>query len=181
MTRRIEHRDASLGFSMVELLMAAFILGVGLLGLAALQTVAMRQAGGSRSKGTASYVAQSVLEAAVLEGQVSYTARANRQSMTMDRVFTQGIGPWLSTPYGGFNVEGIQVTDAAGAPLPQLDTRIPDPAKRTAIYTASWARRAYKGTAPDPDSPQSQEFVVNVSWVENQQTKWLTVSRFIRF
>jgi len=55
-------RRSQLGFSMVEMLMAAFILAIGILGLAALQTMSIRSATGSRGLTTAVLVAEQVLD-----------------------------------------------------------------------------------------------------------------------
>ena len=60
------------GFSMLELLMAAFILAVGILGLSMLQLMSMRSSRGSRSVNTAVQVAEQVLDMIESEGRVSY-------------------------------------------------------------------------------------------------------------
>lgn len=69
MTRRFRPgsgRSPQAGFSMVEMLIATFILSVGLLGLTALQTMAMRTNSDSARVGTAVQIAELKLEA--LEG-----------------------------------------------------------------------------------------------------------------
>lgn len=65
-----EHRrSGQAGFSMVELLMTAFILAVGLLGLAMLQAMSMRSSTGSKSLNTAVMVGEGVLESIQAEGR----------------------------------------------------------------------------------------------------------------
>ena len=60
------------GFSMVEMLMAAFILAVGLLGLAMLQAMALRATRGGRNLGLAVKLAEHVMDAVELEGRLTY-------------------------------------------------------------------------------------------------------------
>jgi len=60
---------ASAGFSMIELLMTAFILAVGLLGLTMLQAMSMRSSTGSRALANAVMVGEGVLESIQSEGR----------------------------------------------------------------------------------------------------------------
>src|SRR5689334_3373518 len=64
------------GFSMVEFLLVAMILGVGLLGLAALLTTSTRGYAGSRTRDTATGIAGSVLDRLDLDGRLSAAQRA---------------------------------------------------------------------------------------------------------
>lgn len=61
---KIQRRRREAGFSLVELLVAAFIMAVGLLGLAALETVALKSNTRSRGYNTGVLVASQVLDAA---------------------------------------------------------------------------------------------------------------------
>lgn len=180
-SRTAMERRGDGGFSMVEFLVAAFILAIGLLGLMTLQVASVAQAGAGRGRTTAVYIADLILQRAQLEGQHYYLAKSSNVTPTLTAVFTATPGTALANAtFGGFNVEGVQVTNGAGANLTGLATLVPDANKRTPVYTASWARRAYPGTAP-ATTAQSQEFVVNVSWVEATQTKYLSMSRNIRY
>lgn len=78
--RTMHPRRSQAGFSIVELLVAAFIMAVGLLGLAALETVALQS--GTRSKGfnTAILVAGQVLETAESQGRQTQLALVNSQT-----------------------------------------------------------------------------------------------------
>lgn len=60
------------GFSLVELLMAAFVLGVGILGLTSLQVMSIRAASTSGRMQDAIRLAEQVLESASAEGTQSY-------------------------------------------------------------------------------------------------------------
>lgn len=65
-------RGRSAGFSMVELLIAAFILAVGILGLSMLQLLSMQANRGSRSMSTAVQVADQMLDQVEMEGRLSW-------------------------------------------------------------------------------------------------------------
>ncbi len=171
----------NMGFSMIEFLLAAFILSVGLLGLASLQVMAISQASNGRGRTTAAYIANVVLQRAQMEGQHYYLAKSNSLTPAMTAVFTASPSTALvNQPYGGFNIDGVQVTDSSNNPIAGLATLVPDVNKRNTVFTATWTRRAYAGTAPASLS-QTQEFVVNLTWVEGAQNKYLSLSRDIRY
>ncbi|WP_005033751.1 prepilin-type N-terminal cleavage/methylation domain-containing protein [Holophaga foetida] len=175
----IQRNDS--GFSMVELLMAAFIMAIGILGLTALQVVSLRQASQGRERSTASHVASSILQRAQVEGQHYYFAKASAVTPVVTPLFTTTPGAGVDeTVYGGFNVDGVQVTNADGSAVSNLATLVPDVNRRTPIYAATWLRRAYAGAAP-VSTVQCQEFLVNVVWNEEGQVKSLTMSRVIRY
>jgi Tfp pilus assembly protein PilV len=60
------------GFSMVEMLMTAFILAIGLLGLALLQTMALRVSRGNTSVTTAVLVADQIMDQVEMEGRLTW-------------------------------------------------------------------------------------------------------------
>lgn len=59
------------GFSMVEMLMAAFIMAIGILGLTMLQTMSIRAAGGSKGLSTAVLIAEQVMDRVESNGRNS--------------------------------------------------------------------------------------------------------------
>ena len=66
----VDHwRSRQTGFSMVELLMTAFILAIGLLGLSMLQVMSIRASTGSQALNTAVRVGEGVLESIQQEGR----------------------------------------------------------------------------------------------------------------
>lgn len=168
---------------MVEFLVAAFIFAIGLLGLVALQVSAVAQASAGRGRTTAVYIGNQILQQAQVEGQYSYFAKSTNvtPSTGYTLVFTASPGTAVAqTTFGGFNVDGVQVTNSTGTNLPNLATLVPDVNKRTPLYTASWLRRGYQSPAPT-SAIHSQEFVVNVTWVEGSSNKFLSMSRTIRY
>jgi len=60
------------GFSMVEMLMAAFVLAIGLLGLASLQVMSMKATRGGKSLNSAVQVAERVMDQIEMEGRLSW-------------------------------------------------------------------------------------------------------------
>lgn len=65
-------RKAQAGFSMVELLMAAFILSIGILGVTMLQIMSIKAARGGQSLTTAVHVADRVMDQVELEGRLTW-------------------------------------------------------------------------------------------------------------
>lgn len=68
----MDRKRSQAGFSMIEMLMTAFVLAVGLLGLCMLQTMSLKASRGSRSLQTAVEVGQAVLDQVEMEGRLSW-------------------------------------------------------------------------------------------------------------
>ena len=83
---------AQAGFSMVEMLMAAFIMAVGILGLSALQVMALKSTRGSRSLSTAILVAEQILDRAELEGRLSWLNLTDRNATNPTLADLSGLG-----------------------------------------------------------------------------------------
>jgi prepilin-type N-terminal cleavage/methylation domain-containing protein len=64
--------ESQRGFTMVEMLMTAFILAVGILGLTMLQVVSLKGTRGSKSLATGVQVAESVMDQIEMEGRLSW-------------------------------------------------------------------------------------------------------------
>lgn len=164
------------GFSLVELLMVAFILAIGLLGLGALQVVSTAQSASSRERGTANLIAHSVLDRVQSEGSLSAAER-----LTTDTVTSTGftfIAPAdLTTAHDSttaeslaFNVRGDLVAATAA----------------DKVFTLTWRRQ--NGVSASLNTAY-QEFIVNVSWKEAVHNtsgqivvvdKTISVSRYVR-
>jgi len=121
---RIPRRRAESGFSLVELLVAAFIMAVGLLGLAALETVSLKSNTRARGYNTAVLVASHVLDSA--EAQ----ARQTLQTQTYGGSVTTTTYP---NNYFGAGAVVEQFT-YRGA---HLDANSTDPVNKTAYFTAT--------------------------------------------
>ena len=73
--KRVQSKEA--GFSMIEMLMAAFILAIGILGLTMLQTMSLRSAGGSKNLTMAVQLAEQMMDQVELEGRLTYNNAAS--------------------------------------------------------------------------------------------------------
>jgi prepilin-type N-terminal cleavage/methylation domain-containing protein len=70
--RRTAPRRGEAGFSMIEMLMAAFVLSVGILGLTMLQAMSIRVASGGHNLGMAVQLAERVMDQVEMEGRLTY-------------------------------------------------------------------------------------------------------------
>ena len=65
-------QDRQSGFSLVEMLAAAFIMAIGILGILMMQMIAIRATRGSSNMITAARIARQVIDQAELEGRLSW-------------------------------------------------------------------------------------------------------------
>lgn len=173
MTSRYDlHRDS--GFSMIEFLMTAVILGVGLLGLAALTTVAMRAYGGSRTRDTALTLSSSVMDHLALDGRISAQIRGEGGTPPTTALVANAAADTKysyqdpATTWTDFDLQG-------------------QPTQTNKVFTITWLLRTAKGVTPDPSSNSAVgEVVVNVKWEEvvkgaTTQSRYVSTSRLIRY
>lgn len=104
-------RSAQAGFSMIEMLMTAFILAIGILGLSMLQVMSLKASRGSRSLTTAVGVGEKVLDQVEMEGRLSWLNITDSQYTTPTAVPTQYVTLATSAPPAGgleqlFNIKG---------------------------------------------------------------------------
>jgi len=119
---RIQRCGPESGFSLVELLVAAFIMAVGLLGLAALETVSLKSNTRARGYNTAVLVASQVLDAA--ETQARQTIQTQSQGGTV---------VYPTNDYFGA-VPVVEQFTFRGA---HLNANSADPVDKTTFFTAS--------------------------------------------
>jgi prepilin-type N-terminal cleavage/methylation domain-containing protein len=93
------------GFSMIEMLMTAFILAIGLLGLCMLQTMSLRANRGNSSVAIAVKVAEGVMDQVEQQGRLTWLNIS-------DSTYTG-----LSAPVGNPNLIGIPLNGQLAAPL----------------------------------------------------------------
>ena len=157
---------AQSGFSMVELLITAFIFSIGLLGLMALQVAAISQATSSRQRGTAILLAHNLLDRVAAEGSLSAGERMDSETGVVTSTgftFIDPTTPGMTTAYIStatenlfFDIRGVSVLTA-------------DPTK---IFTVSWQRDAGKLVGPNNAIAQ---FTVNVQWQEAVKSNNTTI------
>lgn len=137
-------RSKETGFSLVELLVTAFIMGVGLLGLAMLQTLSLRQNTGSRSLSTAILIAEGILDDAQARGRAA-------------RLFSQqgtAIPAGLLTPFNG----------AADIECNFAGRRLPDAQDGTAFFNVNVVPTVV--AAPVAQVGGLVDLAVTVTWAE---------------
>jgi len=108
------------GFSMVEMLMTAFVLAIGLLGLCMLQTLSLRAGRGSRSLTTAVHVGNAVLDQVEMEGRLSWlnlneTNLTGQSNANLNLVYIP-LAPGASAPAQYFNAQGNLVDPTSADP-----------------------------------------------------------------
>ena len=116
-TRTAPATSGQAGFSMIEMLMTAFVLAIGLLGLCLLQTMSLRGGRGSRSLTTAVRVASAMLDQVEMEGRLSWlNINGPIKGQTNANLGLQYItlGPGKSSPDTYYNVQG-NLTDTTSA------------------------------------------------------------------
>ena len=90
------------GFSMVEMLMAAFVLSIGVLGIAMLQVMSLKASRGGQNLGIAVNLAEQLMDKVEMEGRLTYL-NANITGYT-----TPGaLGHTTSNPTSTFNLAYI--------------------------------------------------------------------------
>ena len=160
------------GFSLIELMMTAFIFGVGLLGLAALQVATLRNNTGGRNRFTATSLAEGCMSAIQAEGSTSWNYAAGILGTTTNPAFPTALkkftGAGMAGSFGSFDVNGLPL--ATGDPK--------------TVFTVAWTRLGAVASGPGTQAPITnmnlREFVVTVSW-QDQTASTLSLSRLIRY
>jgi prepilin-type N-terminal cleavage/methylation domain-containing protein len=141
------------GFSMVEMLMAAFILAIGILGLSMLQVMSMRASRGSRSLTTAVQVAELMLDQVESEGRLSWLNVIDTEQSVPTPLpalqYVNQAGPVIRT----FTIKG-RIPDASST----------DPADVMPFFTATLTRSAAPVATGATQSVH--DFSVNVSFAD---------------
>ncbi|MDP1830924.1 MAG: prepilin-type N-terminal cleavage/methylation domain-containing protein [Geothrix sp.] len=121
------------GFSMVEMLMTAFIMAIGILGLSLLQVMSLQASRGSRSLSTAVLVGEDVMDRAEMEGRLSWLNITDTNLATPSLADLPTLKYVTLLPAAAvvetFNIKG-------GAPNPASL----DPAEQTPFFTTTTRR-----------------------------------------
>ncbi|MBL0312623.1 MAG: prepilin-type N-terminal cleavage/methylation domain-containing protein [Holophagaceae bacterium] len=139
------------GFSMIEMLMTAFILAVGILGLSMLQVMSLKASRGSRSLTTAVQVGEAVMDQIEMEGRLSWLNITDSQRTNPTAINGQ---KYLTIASGADNAPG-EVFDINGKLLP--------PADPNTYYTVTTQRVANPIVGV---TGQINDFVVRVDFME---------------
>ena len=156
MAAHVSTRRAEAGFSMAEMLMAAFIMAVGLLGLTLLQVMALRSTRGSRNLGLATLVAEQILDRAELEGRLSWLNLSTHSAATPNTATDLPGLAYITLAAGSpkvesFNFKGLPVVTASS-----------DPQESNAWFTVTTTR----DILPAATHGLLSQFTVSVAYTE---------------
>ena len=163
-------RGGQEGFSMIEMLMTAFVLAIGLLGLCMLQAMSLRAGRGSRSLATAAQVAQGVMDQVEMEGRLSWLNLTdnNNGSATISNLpnllyLPLAVGGQLTQTY---NLWG-------NAPI----STSTDPTLSTPFFTAVTQHVADVGTTAG--TGQISDYMVTVTFADTVNGSKVAVKRSV--
>lgn len=120
------------GFSMIEMLMTAFILAIGILGLTMLQVMSLKASRGGRSLSTAVLVGEHVMDQVEMEGRLSWLNATDKYTGTSTAVDLPNLR-YVSIPDGATRLETFN--SKGGPPLGN-----PDPADNTTYFRVTTGR-----------------------------------------
>ena len=154
------------GFSMIEMLMTAFILAIGLLGLCMLQTMSLRGSRGSRSLTTAVHVATAVLDQVDMQGRISWLNVIADGTGALKNQTNANLGPaylnYILLGAGNDNSAKPQTFNIQGNPV---DANSPDPTMSNPFFTAVTKYLDDVGNAGG--TGQVSDFSVTVTFTDN--------------
>jgi len=158
------------GFSMVEMLMTAFILAIGLLGLAMLQTMALSSSRGSRSLVTAAHVAETVMQQVEMEARLTWLNETNTNTLGANNGNLNLV--YLGVPVGGslplqYNVQGTPVNAAST-----------DPTQNTAFFAVTFTHLDDAGAATVLTG-QVSDYQVTVQFADASNVAQAPVNRTV--
>lgn len=157
---------AQAGFSMVEMLMAAFILSIGILGVTMLQVMSLRASRGGRSLTTAVHVAEHVLDQVELEGRLAWLN-------VTDSDYTAAKLP-DSLRY--INADGAKaVEDAFNLKGTPVDNASTDPTENTAVFKSTVMHTDIAG----PTTGKISDYTVVVTFQDDQDATNKPVNRTV--
>ncbi len=168
-------RGAQAGFSMIEMLITAFILAIGILGLTMLQTMSLRASRGSKSLSTAILVAEQVMDRVEMEGRLSWLNLTDTNRAAPSIAADLPNLRYIVIPADGQLVETFNIR--GGAP----DAVSTDPALSTPFFTVTTTRvpAAAAATGRISDVSVQVQFVDNVDRASAPIQRTLSLTRRI--
>lgn len=166
--RNVPMRSKQSGFSMVEMLMTAFILAVGILGLTMLQTMSLKASRGSRSMTTAVLVAEQVMDQVEMEGRLSWL-NSKDDNRAVDMAVDLPNLKYVIIPAGTPLVETFNSRGGAVNPAD------PDPAVQTPFFTVTTSR----APAPAAASARLSDVSVQVQFVDEVDQNSAPIQRTV--
>jgi len=173
--RTVNHfRLRQQGFSMIEMLMTAFILAVGILGLTMLQTMSLKASRGSRSLTSAILVAEHVMDQVEMEGRLSWLNITDTNSANPTLADLPNL-KYIVIPAAGSLVEQF---NSKGGPV---DTASSDPTVSTSFFTVTTTRvpAAAAVTGRISDVSVQVQFVDNVDRTNTPIQRTVSLTRRI--
>ena len=153
-------RASQAGFSMIEMLMTAFIMAVGLLGLAMLQTMSLRASRGSKSLSAAVLVSERVMDQVELEGRLTWLNLTNNPDAPGTLAdFPNSTLHYVTIPADGNLVESFNSAGSAVVP------HSPNPELAQAFYTVTTTQAPLDAVA----FGQLSDFTVQVLFQDNTE------------
>jgi prepilin-type N-terminal cleavage/methylation domain-containing protein len=160
------------GFSMIEMLLAAFILSIGILGLALLQAMSLRASRGSSNLGTAVLIAERIMAQIEQEGRLTWLNTTEENT----------ISPSIAKDLPGFNFKyitlnsGEVITEGFNPKGEPVDPNNYDSASFTSFFKATTQKLA-RGADSDGKVGQINDFNVMVEFVETVDSDKKPITR----
>ena len=156
-----EFRHSQRGFSLIEMLAAAFIMAIGLLGILTLQMMAIRATRGTTNMSTAARIAGQIIDQAELEGRLSWL------NITDGNKAAPSLGD-----LAGFQLKYIVLDSGKGLEQAYnikgdlVDSNSADPTVNTAFFTVVTRRESVStAVAANPVGAMS-DFRVRVTFAD---------------
>jgi len=177
-------QHAQAGFSMVEMLMAAFILAVGILGLTMLQTMSLKASRGSQSLTNALQIADRALDQIENEGRLSWL------NITDTNLAVPGTVSGLSyvgkgTQYMGYREEVIEVEDPVDPLIKAMQVRLvpatdaPVGSKPALSGAIRYVATITEGAATAAGTGQTSTYSVQVDFADDVNKTGVVVIRTV--
>ena len=168
-------RPAQAGFSMVEMLMAAFILAIGILGLATLQAMTLKVTRGGHSLTNAVGAADAIMDQIELEGRLSWLNATSSSAATITPLTTlKYVGK--GTQYLGFK-ESLNTTTNLVTLTPATTT--PQASKPALAGNLRYVATITEGTATAAGTGQESNYTILVQFQDDVNRSGTAVVRAV--